>query len=151
MTRRIRSGSRDRFIGLKSFYTGFPYFSFMKRKNFIKSFSFEDSLKHFIQACVARVCMTYTGCLCMLTICSYQYLIGTGSMFWKVRSAWAWFKLKWIFSKKKPNSNQPQCVFNDLIDSKDRYECKMGFLDQGNQRDLLWTRILSICVFGAHP
>lgn len=126
-------------------------FSFIKRKKITESFSFEDSLKYFIQACVARVCMKYTSCLCMLTICSYQYLIGIISMYWKVRSAWAWIKIKRIFSKKKPNDNQPQCVFKDLIDSKDKYECKMEFLDQGDWRDFLWIRILSICIFGAHP
>ena len=75
--------------------------------------------------------MKYTNCLCMLTICSYQYLIGIISMYWKVRTAWAWIKIKWIFSKKKPNDNQPQCVFKDLIDSKDKYECKNGIFRLG--------------------
>lgn len=69
--------------------------------------------------------MKYISCWCMLTFCSYQYLIEI-SMYWKVRSAWAWFKSKWIFSKKKPNNNQPQCFFKDLIDSKDKCECKNG-------------------------
>ena len=69
--------------------------------------------------------MKYISCWCMLTFCSYQYLIEI-SMYWKVRSAWAWFKSKWIFSKKKPNNSQPQCVFKDLIDSKDTCECKNG-------------------------
>lgn len=27
---------------------------------------------------------------------------------------------QWIFLQKKPNNNQPQCFFKDLIDSKDK-------------------------------
>lgn len=129
MTRHTRSASCGHCTGPKVFIVDFlPYFSFLKRKKFIfftKCFPFEDSLKCFIQACVARVCMKYISCWCMLTFCSYQYLIEI-SMYWKVRSAWAWFKSKWIFSKKKPNNNQPQCFFKDLIDSKDKCECKNG-------------------------
>lgn len=135
MTRHIiRSAGCDHFIGLKSFHTGFPsIFLFHKKEknDFTKSFPFEDSLKYFIQACVARVCMKYTSCLCTLTICSYQYLIGIISMYWKVRSAWAWLKIKWIFSKKKPNNNQPQCIFKDLIDSKDKCERTNGIFRLG--------------------
>ena len=74
--------------------------------------------------------MKYISCWCMLTFCSYQYLIEI-SMYWKVRSAWAWFKSKWIFSKKKPNNNRPQCCFKDLIDSKDKCECKNGIPSLG--------------------
>lgn len=74
--------------------------------------------------------MKYISCWCMLTFCSYQYLIEI-SMYWKVRSAWAWFKSKWIFSKKKPNNNRPQCFFKDLIDSKDKCECKNGIPSLG--------------------
>lgn len=129
MTRHTRSASCGHCTGPKVFIVDFlPYFSFLKRKKnffFTKCFPFEDSLKCFIQACVARVCMKYISCWCMLTFCSYQYLIEI-SMYWKVRSAWAWFKSKWIFSKKKPNNNQPQCFFKDLIDSKDKCECKNG-------------------------
>lgn len=135
MTRRTVSASCDHCTGLKSFHTGFLcilLFSFLKRKKnyFTKCFPFEDSLKYFIQACVASVCMKYISCLCMLTFCSYQYLIRI-SMCWEVRSAWAWFKSKWIFSKKKPNNSQPQCVFKDIIDStvKINVSVRVGFLD----------------------
>lgn len=58
MTRRVRLASYDHFTGLKSFHPIFPsIFLFYKEEenNFLKSFPFEDSLKYFIQACVAGV------------------------------------------------------------------------------------------------
>lgn len=120
-----------------------------EKNNFTKCVPVEDSLEYFIQACVARVCMKYTSCLCMLTICSYQYLTGIISMYWKVRSAWAWFKIKWIFSKKKPNNNQPQCIFKDLIDSKDECECKNGIFTLGWSKGSLNKDLEHLCFWSS--
>lgn len=58
MTRRVRLASCDHFTGLKSFYPVFPSIFLLYKEeenNFLKSFPFEDSLKYFIQACVAGV------------------------------------------------------------------------------------------------